>query len=269
MTPRAHPVAKCLAALLLATGAAAQTSILPMFVLDSNAEDPFFLGASIVDVHAVSTAHTSQIVMTMSVDCLPGSSPQNDACRARSFYPAEIWHTQGSIFGGTVTARAEDSTTAYVCDLGSCGKPECGPSCILDITAGGSTRTDTITLDSCGLQQRSALLSVTANADKLPTWYYPTDSTKLISYWNTAGQSGSCARTTSAVASPTTALSTTAPPTNTPASSTQGGSQGQGSGSSSAATPTTSTNGSAAGSTARIWLQSVAAAGLCLAVSYL
>ncbi|KFZ20595.1 hypothetical protein V501_00023 [Pseudogymnoascus sp. VKM F-4519 (FW-2642)] len=147
---------------------------MPMFILDSA---PISLEAAIISVSPVPT-WTYQSIVTYSVDCPQSASPDNDACRALSIYPAEVWHTQGSMWGGTTTARADDSTTTWTCNLGS-GVSEVsktrGPSCVKSINgAGGTTRVETTWLGPCYVSAHSVPMLVTAGAEKLPPQYYVT-----------------------------------------------------------------------------------------------
>jgi len=163
------------------------------FVLDL---PPSSLEASIVAVNSVeSDIRSRDVVMTIAVDCPKPASPDNDACRAQSIYPAELWHTQGSMFGGIATLRADDSTTAWTCELGT-GASRAkdgswitrGPSCVKSITAaGGATRVETTLLNDCDVQARSVPLLVTAGADKLDdSWYMTYGASKLRSAYDSA-----------------------------------------------------------------------------------
>lgn len=58
-------------------------------------------------------------VTTLRAVCPSASSPENDACRAISSFPMDIYHTQGSIFGGTMTAPNKERTTMWECALGT------------------------------------------------------------------------------------------------------------------------------------------------------
>ncbi|OBT76100.1 hypothetical protein VF21_04847 [Pseudogymnoascus sp. 05NY08] len=208
------PFAQAALVVLLASAgpSAAQTSIMPMFILDST---PLSLDASIVAVHPKPT-YTYHSIVTYSVDCPKSASPDNDACRAQSIYPAEVWHTDGSMWGGTTTARADDSTTDWVCNLasGALRSPTSGPFCVKNITAaGGATRVETTYLDKCYAMAHTVPLLVTAGADKLPSYYYDFYSTydvsELHSLFNYQLSSIGC------TVSSTTAVTSTASTTTT------------------------------------------------------
>jgi hypothetical protein len=96
--------------------ATAQTTpIYAMFILDCR---PASLNGGLVTVIQVLTK-PDDVFMTFSIDCPTAINTDNNACRGQSIYPAEVWHTQGSVWGGTITSRLYDSITAWYCGLGS------------------------------------------------------------------------------------------------------------------------------------------------------
>ena len=205
-----HSPAQAALAVLLVCGRTSgqTTSVMPMFILDSA---PLSLDASIVAVSPVPT-ETKKSVVTYSVDCPQPATPDNDACRAQSIYPAEVWHTQGSVWGGTTTARADDSTTAWMCDLGVgiSGGTTAGPFCVKSITAAGAAaRVETTWLNSCYIVAHSVPLLVTAGAEKLPGAYYMTYGvSQLHSAYSSQLSSMGCA-VSSTMAMTNTASTTT------------------------------------------------------------
>lgn len=200
------PFAQAALVVLLACArpSAQTTSVMPMFILDSA---PLSLDASIVAVSPVPT-ETYHSIATYSVDCPQPATPDNNACRAQSIYPAEVWHTQGSVWGGTTTARADDSTTAWMCDLGVgiSGSTTAGPFCVKSITAAGAAaRVETTWLNSCYIVAHTVPLLVTAGAEKLPGAYYVTYGvSQLHSAYSSRLSSMGCA------VSSTTAMTSTA-----------------------------------------------------------
>jgi hypothetical protein len=183
--------------------------------------------------------------MTFSLDCPTATNTDNDACRAQSIYPAEVWHTQGSVWGGTTTARLDDSTTAWYCNLGSCGGPGCntvtgGPHCIKSITAKGrGTTVETTQLDSCYIRGHTVPLLVTGGADKLNSeWYKTQDVEQIHSIYSSLLSSLGCPALTTTTSSAGASvigstISSGATPTQSQASSTSAQSHVLGSGSSS------------------------------------
>ncbi|KAK3942544.1 hypothetical protein QBC46DRAFT_379838 [Diplogelasinospora grovesii] len=203
----------------------AQTAppVYPMFILDSA---PASLDAALVEIrNAGDTIDTERQVSTYSIDCPTPSSPANDACRAESRYPAEVWHIQGSVWGGTTTARADDSTTAWICDLGTCGRSDCGPHCNKTVTSAASTRVEKTMLDSCYIAEHTVPLIVTSGADKTD-WSFTFDASQWASIESdellTLGCPTASSTTTSATAGDTTATSGATVSQVLPSSSTSG-----------------------------------------------
>jgi hypothetical protein len=183
------------------------------------------------------------------VACPTAASPENDACRSAGIYPAQVYHTQGSVWGGTTTYSADDSTTTWVCTLGGSGDSLTG-ECTKTIASGGSTRTETSQYDDCYVAAHQRPIVVTAGQDKIQD-RWDMDASRLVSIRSSqlaaagcpASQAviwaGAVASTTSAGAltgattAPSTgpssgpsATTTTVPPTQTapaPASSSTGG----------------------------------------------
>ena len=184
----------------------AQTTRVYQAFIINTAPVPLSLDASIVAVTPNQGIYSTQTVLTMSVDCPKPASPENNACRAQSLYPIELWHTQGSMFGGTATLRVDDSTTAWTCDLGS--GSDGGPSCIMSITAaGGATRVETTKLSECDVEAHSVPVVVTAGAEKLEEhWYFTVGLSALVSYRASELLSMGCP---SSLATPGPAISTT------------------------------------------------------------
>jgi hypothetical protein len=87
------------------------TGVLTFFLPDS---EPLSLDASIISVYRPSNSPREKPVTTLQLDCPTAPpSPANDACRAAGIYPAQVYHTQGSVWGGTTTYAADDSTTTW------------------------------------------------------------------------------------------------------------------------------------------------------------
>lgn len=140
---------------------------------------------------AASTLQTEQgysrFVVDYTVDCAATASPENDACRSLSIYPAEVYHTQGSVWGGTITARLQEKTTTRKCEFGSYDSDEdsVGGRCSQTIVSDSSTVTETTTLDKCYVYQHSVPLLITAGVDKLDDEGYKATEgvSELLSYY--------------------------------------------------------------------------------------
>ncbi|KAH8592145.1 hypothetical protein B0O99DRAFT_246808 [Bisporella sp. PMI_857] len=94
---------------------------LPTTVLLQLGAVPASLEASIV-ASSTDSGIDKDGVVTYELNCASAVSPENDACRALNLYPAHAYHTQGSIWGGTITVRADEVTTTWRCELGDCRK---------------------------------------------------------------------------------------------------------------------------------------------------
>ncbi|KAI1385847.1 uncharacterized protein F4822DRAFT_356012 [Hypoxylon trugodes] len=197
---------------------------------------PASLEASVIEKRSYSQGSESGFVVTYQVNCPATSSPENDACRELSIYPAEVYHTQGSVFGGTWTADSKDATT-WRCELGDCSTCTASRAetadCSLTIRdASSSTRTETTKIESCYLAQHSVPLVLTAGAEKLATDDYIFQSnvgafTSNIGDWlSTMGceqrptlQAASVSQTASVTDQPTGTVQSTSP---TPSSAGNG-----------------------------------------------
>lgn len=200
------------------------TGLITLFLPDSQ---PLSLEASAVTVNSAGT----KPVTTVEVDCPTAVSPENDACRSAGIYPAQVYHTQGSVWGGTTTYSADDSTTTWVCTLQG-SVPEFGSAeCTKTILGGGSTRTETEKYEACYVAAHQRPIVVTAGVGKINAAHYATiDASKLVSIRNsqlaeagcpaseTTMWAGTAASTTDAATGPSRTgdrADTTAPPTGT------------------------------------------------------
>ncbi|KAH8675609.1 hypothetical protein BX600DRAFT_432173 [Xylariales sp. PMI_506] len=211
-----HTASVIAAALLPAAYTAAQSTA------STTTTDLFVYGAAprILDASVVTRYLTtwSEPYVSYVLDCPATSSPENDACRALSQYPAGAWHIQGSVWGGTITASADQATTTWECALGGPNTPPEGATALCTLTAVGGTwgtvaTTTTVSLGSCAAQDASIAVVITAGLDQLPADSYsnPLDVSQKISAWDAELSSLGCpTRPTLGVAStPTTAVATT------------------------------------------------------------
>ncbi|KFY59832.1 hypothetical protein V497_04061 [Pseudogymnoascus sp. VKM F-4516 (FW-969)] len=268
------PLAQAALAVLLTCAhpsAAQTTSIIDMFIFDSA---PLSLEASIVAV-SPDPSYTYHKIATYAIDCPKSSSPANDACRAQSIYPAEVWHTDGPWWGGRTTARLDDSTTVWECNLatGGLGAAIAGPSCIKNITdAAGATRVETTSINDCYIFAHSVPLVITAGAEKMPYYYYSygkggvsslhSDHSSVLTSLNCAATSRTAwtnapATTTSGGGAGATGATTGPTATTSQASDTATGS--------SSPSPT-ATGGSSGAITEISWLVAMGAAVMCLVI---
>jgi hypothetical protein len=224
-----------MARLILPMGLAASpviaqsTGLLTAFLPDS---EPLSLEASIIAVNTVGEEPNDNPVTTLEVACPTAASPENDACRSAGIYPAQVYHTQGSVWGGTTTYSADDSTTTWVCSLGGSG-PDLSGDCTKTIVGGGSTRTETAGFGNCYVAAHQRPILVTAGAEKID-YFMTIDASQYVSLKSSvlaedgcpASQTtiwaGAAAQTTSAASSgattdPSTGSSavTTLPPSQT------------------------------------------------------
>ncbi|KAK4096438.1 hypothetical protein N658DRAFT_501580 [Parathielavia hyrcaniae] len=150
------------------------TGLMTLFLPDS---EPISLEASAIAVNTVARYVT---VTTLQVACPTAASPENDACRSAGIYPAQVYHTKGSVCGGTTTYSAGDSTTTWVCTLGASwhpglsSRPTMSGDCTKTIVAAGSTRTVTDVYDKCYVVAHQRPVVVTAGLDKINPYHYMT-----------------------------------------------------------------------------------------------
>jgi hypothetical protein len=179
-----HAYAAFIVAVLVVPATAQSNSITQNFQLGSV---PASLEASVITVVSETISHQTVPVYSYEVDCPTAKSPENDACRALSMYPAMAYHTQGSVWGGAVTASAQSATTTWRCALGDCSGCSGGHTglCTKTITSGGSTVTETTEIDKCYVHQHSVPLVVTAGLDKLGGLALGTVGVSdLLSHWD-------------------------------------------------------------------------------------
>jgi hypothetical protein len=200
------------------------TGLFTLFLPDSQ---PLSLEASVVTVNSAGT----KPVTTVVVDCPTAASPDNDACRSADIYPAQVYHTQGSVWGGTTTYSADDSTTTWVCTLQGSPPDSGSAECTKTIVGGGSTRTETEEYGACYVGAHQRPIVITAGVDKIQDAHYATmDASELVSMGDsrraeagcpaseTTMWAGTAASTTDAATGPSPtgdSADTTAPPTGT------------------------------------------------------
>ena len=174
------------------------TSLQDMFILDSA---PRSLEANLVTVVPDPT-YMSDRVATYIADCPKPASPENDACRAESIYPAQLWHTQGSMWGGTATARRDGSTTTWACNLAEL-------TCVKTVNAAGATeRVETTTIDECYSIAHRIPMVVTAGVEKLPKEYFVSmEVSELLAYRHSELTKASCPVTSTPASAQATASS--------------------------------------------------------------
>lgn len=160
------------AILLASTIAARETqSVTDVWQL---APAPASLDASIIEARSTTIDSVSRYVATYEVDCPASSSPDNDGCRDLRIYPARIYHTQGSIYGGTWSSHPDNGiTTTWRCELGDCGSL-CAAfraqtaDCLLTIQYSQATyQILTTKVESCQVAQNSVPLAITRGIQRL------------------------------------------------------------------------------------------------------
>jgi hypothetical protein len=158
--------------------AAQSTGLVTVFLPDS---EPLSLEASAIAVNTVGSAPNVDTITTLEVACPTAASPENDACRSAGIYPAQVYHTQGSVWGGTTTYSADDSTTTWVCSLGG-SNPDLSGQCTKTIVGGGSTRTETAEFGNCYVVAHQRPVVVTAGVEKINSHHFMTiDASQYVS----------------------------------------------------------------------------------------
>lgn len=168
------------AATLIARAAYAQasTSVTAVFQLPGD-YIPSSLEASVITSYDITTSGLSPtFVITYRADCAKESSPQNNACRSLSLYPADFYHTQGSVWGGVMTNGYLKRTTNWECSLGGIAtgtganaRDATCHSTIVSETKVVTNATEHKT-NACDLIHASVPLVITAGVEKLKqyTW---------------------------------------------------------------------------------------------------
>ncbi|KAK4120140.1 hypothetical protein N657DRAFT_649494 [Parathielavia appendiculata] len=204
--------------------------LVTLFLPDS---EPISLEASAIAVNTVGR----DPVTTLQVACPTAASPENDACRSAGIYPAQVYHTQGPVWGGTTTYSVDDSTTTWVCTLGG-SNPKLSGECTKTIVSSGSTRTETAEYGNCYVVAHQRPIVVTAGGENINSRHYlEMDASQYVSLRSRILAEDGCpasqttiwagaAASTTATSGATTGASSTgsSPTTTTPQSQTQTGS---------------------------------------------
>lgn len=160
------------------TKAQATTSVTAIFQLPGD-YIPSSLEASVVSSYDITTSGLSPTgVWSYRADCAKESSPENNACRALRLYPADFYHTQGSVWGGTMTNARLDHTTSWECSLGGVatgtGNNARDATCHSTVVSGTRILTNATEhkTNACELIHASIPLVITAGVEKLEayTW---------------------------------------------------------------------------------------------------
>jgi hypothetical protein len=231
---------------------AQQAPVFTFFLPDS---EPKSLEASVIAVHShvePPATYDHNPVTTLLVDCPKAKSPDNDACRSVGIYPAEVYHTQGSVWGGATTYPADNSTTTWRCELGSpwatggltSTRSGDGADCSKTIVASGATRTEATVFDPCYLPAHQLPIVITGGVEKLDPYAVSVamgvDAAELDSVYSSLVASMGCPSTTETLWVGTAAVTggvspsateklPTATPTATQTKSTSGTPSGTGS----------------------------------------
>ncbi|KAK3393299.1 hypothetical protein B0H63DRAFT_457923 [Podospora didyma] len=162
-SPSVALLAGCLLqqAILAVAQIAPQTTAFPTTMFYPGAAHPSSMGASILAVND-DPKRAGNKVLTYAVQCLS----DNFAGGCPSFPSGQLYHTQGSVWGGTIaTGAALRTTTTFVCSLGgNPGKWGMSADCTYTIGAGVTTTK----LASCEAQSAFIPLVVTGGGEKLP-----------------------------------------------------------------------------------------------------
>jgi hypothetical protein len=206
---------------LVPLAAAQSTGLITLFLPDS---EPRSLEASVV---SVDTAGSSPVTH-LEVACPTASSPDNDACHAAGIYPARVYHTQGSVWGGTTTYSAAKATITWECTLGG-SPPRTGASgdCTSLINSGDTTWSAGSYYDACEVAAHQRPIIVTAGVDKIHSaHYYTIDASQYIALQSSELVEAGCPASQATIwtfpSFPYTKSSSTIAPTTSPTPSTAG-----------------------------------------------
>ncbi|KAK4142737.1 uncharacterized protein C8A04DRAFT_13030 [Dichotomopilus funicola] len=199
--------------------AAQSTGLLTLFLVDS---EPLSLEASAVAVNTVGSGLNANAVTTLEVACPTAASPANDDCRAAGIYPAQVFHTQGSVWGGTTTEPYDDSTTTWYCALGG-SEPTLTAACNKTIVSGIETVSVVAGYDNCYVAAHQRPIVVTAGLEKInPAHFMDLEASEYLSIRSSQLSEDGCPSSKSLIWPGTVSrYSTSSPRTGTSSSSTR------------------------------------------------
>lgn len=206
--------------------AAQSTGLMTLFLVDS---EPLSLEASAVAVNTVGTGPDANTVTTLEVACPTAASPANDDCRAAGIYPAQVFHTQGSVWGGTTTEPYDDSTTTWYCALGG-SEPTLTGACNKTIVSGVETVSVVAEYRNCYVAAHQRPIVVTAGLEKInPAHFIDMDASEWLSIQSSRLSEDGCPSSKSLVWPGTVSrYLTSSSPTGTASSSTRTAGPGSG-----------------------------------------
>ncbi|KAK4220716.1 hypothetical protein QBC38DRAFT_525144 [Podospora fimiseda] len=201
-------------ALFLRLTSAQASSVITFFLPGS---EPISLDASVISVGSDSPTApgriTPQVVTHIQLACPTARLPDNDACRAASVYPAQVYHTQGSVWGGTTIHAA--ATTTWECALmDTPGEtPILSANCKRQVVSGTMTgKEEVFGLGNCYVLAHRLPIVVTAGQEKIPSDQYMNAGVDQINSWDEELlSSANCPTTTRSIwehAAETTATTT-------------------------------------------------------------
>ncbi|KAL1881958.1 hypothetical protein Daus18300_001012 [Diaporthe australafricana] len=158
------------------------TTSAPLFPVFLYGARPLSLDASLIAADPLPD-EPNKTLWRLQLACPTGTSSSSsgaaedtedadDQCARAGLFPAELYHTQGSVYGGTYTPQAAAATT-WRCELGGSTGDEQDPlsgDCSQWETEGASSTTTT-RLGQCDVLRHSVPVRVTDGAAK-ETYYY-------------------------------------------------------------------------------------------------
>ncbi|KAK2602379.1 hypothetical protein N8I77_008917 [Diaporthe amygdali] len=158
------------------------TTSAPLFPVFLYGARPLSLDASLIAAGPVPD-DPYQSLWRFQLACPTGSSSSgsgstreenpDDQCLLGGLFPAELYHTQGSIYGGTFTPRDAAATT-WRCELGSSGGDETMSGDCSHWESEGAASTTKTALAECDVVRHSVPVRVTDGVAK-ETYYFFSD----------------------------------------------------------------------------------------------
>lgn len=165
--------------------ATTQAPLFPLFIFNAR---PSSLDASLISAGLAPDDHESRSLHRFQVACPTGANDADAQCSSANLFPAEIYHTQGSLYGGTFRQAARAATT-WQCELGSSSDDDDASSIYGTCSqwSGNGNTTSTTSLDTCYVSRHSVPVRITAGAGKETYYQFSTWSAEQ---YNSAVVSG-------------------------------------------------------------------------------
>ena len=180
----------------------------PVVTLLVYGADPKILDASLVSITAT-PAQFPTPTTSFSVACPSGGSQEAKQCRAHHDHKLwEIWHQEGSVWGGTMAkSTGAPATTKWTCTLKDSNRyatGKCDQTVVSMIDGKKTTEISNVELDDCYVNAHQIPIVVTAGTGQYELGemgFFSNPTKSLMSYHSSVSKSLSCPAAT--IPSPT------------------------------------------------------------------